>query len=333
MGQVVNVEKYKNSTAISKVADHNLRQQHSSNVDPSKSKNNLYLVGSADLDVLAEVSKRLEGIKYRKDANKVCNVVFSASNEEMSKIDAETWAKEINQYMELKVGKENVLYSVLHQDELTPHLHFSFVPIVDKKLRSNVYFDGPAKLSKFRQEIYLINKKYGFKKDQVEKKAKAKTIAKHYQEVNEFEKLDKKIEQEFQNLAEIPNFSMFSNPKKILEEKTPIFQNLIKFSKGLRVNFSKMVVKYKLLKKKNDDNEVKIQQLERRVSNLELRLENLGLSPEVSLKQCIQLKPTIAEVTAKAESSERANSSLSDTRGVDLEKVQNQSLRKKIKLG
>ena len=34
MGQVVNVEKYKNSTAISKVADHNLRQQHSNNVDP-----------------------------------------------------------------------------------------------------------------------------------------------------------------------------------------------------------------------------------------------------------------------------------------------------------
>ena len=78
---------------------------------------------------------------------------------------------------------------------------------------------------------------------------------------------------------------------------------------------------------------VKIQLLERRVSNLELRLENLGLSPEVSLKQCIQLKPTIAEVTAKAESSERADSSLSNTRGVDLEKVQNQSLRKKIKLG
>ena len=145
------------------------------------------------MNVVQEVQSKLEGIKYRKDANKVINLVFSASHEEMAKIDPIAWSKEITEFCEKKFGKENILYSVLHRDELTPHLHISFVPIVDKKLRSNVYFDGPAKISRFRQEVYEINKKYGFKKDNPEKKAKAKVIAKHYQEVREYEALDKKL--------------------------------------------------------------------------------------------------------------------------------------------
>lgn len=307
MAQVVDVEKYKNSTAISKVGEHNLRQQFSDNVDQDRSKENLYLVGSADLDVLEVVKSKLDGIKYRKDANKVCNLVFSASHEEMKKIDVEKWAIEINEYCEKKFGKENIVYSVLHRDELTPHLHISFVPIVDKKLRSNVYFDGPAKLSRFRQEVYEINKKYGFKKDNPEKKAKAQAIAKHYQEVREYEALDRKIDQEFKQLEELPKISF--NTKKLIQEKTPTFHNLMKFAKGLKVNFKKLGEKYKAVKQENIANVSKIQQLERKVASYELKLENLGLSPDISLKNCMALKPQIqSSLTALAVAPKSANS-------------------------
>ena len=70
MGQVINVKKIKNHIAIKKIADHNLRQQFSDNVDPSRSKQNLFLIGSPDMNVVQEVQNKLEGIKYRKDANK-----------------------------------------------------------------------------------------------------------------------------------------------------------------------------------------------------------------------------------------------------------------------
>jgi hypothetical protein len=300
MAQVIDIKKYKNSTSISKVGDHNLRQQFSDNVDQEKSKQNIYLVGSADMNALDVVKSKLEGIKYRKDANKVCNLVFSASHEEMKKIDPVAWAKEINQYCEQKFGKENIVYSVLHRDELTTHLHISFVPVVDKKLRSNVYFDGPAKITKFRQEIFKINQKYGFKKDNPEKKAKAQSIAKHYQEVRAFEDLERKIDQEFQQLEEIPKFSM--NTKKVIEEKTPTFQKLLKFSRGLRVNFKELMQKYKVVKKENLAKDDKIQQLERTVANYELKLDGLGVGTDISLNQCIKLKPHIQEsLTALAE--------------------------------
>lgn len=311
MGQVINVKKVKNEIAIKKISDHNLRQQYSNNVNQKNSPLNVYLIGSANLNVVQEVKTKLEGIKYRKDANKVINLVFSASHEEMAKIDPIEWAKEITQYCEKKFGKENMLYSVLHRDELTPHLHISFVPIVDKKLRSNVYFDGPAKISAFRKEVYSINQKYGFAKDQSQKKAKAQSIQKHYQEVREFEALEKKIDQEFQQLEDLPKFSL--NTKKVIQEKTPTFQNLMKFARGLKVNFKKLAKKYKEVKQENLANAVKIQQLERKVANLELRLDNLGLSPEVSLKNCIALKPQIqGALTALAVAPKSANSTLKD---------------------
>lgn len=311
MGQVINVKKVKNEIAIKKIGDHNLRQQFSENVDQDRTSQNLYLIGSADMNVNQEVRNKLEGVKYRKDANRVINLVFSASHEEMAKIDSVAWSKEITKFCEEKFGKENMLYSVLHRDELTDHLHISFVPLVDKKLRSNVYFDGPAKISKFRQEVYLINKKYGFAKDQSKKKAKAQSIAKHYQEVREFESLEKKIDQEFQQLEDLPKFSL--NTKKVIQEKTPTFQNLMKFARGLKVNFKKLARKYKEVKQENLVNADKIQQLERKVANLELRLDNLGLSPDVSLKNCIALKPQIqGALTALAVAPKSANSTLKD---------------------
>jgi hypothetical protein len=309
MAQVIDIKKYKNSTSISKVGDHNLRQQFSENVDQDRSKQNLYLTGSSDQNALEVVKQKLEGIKHRKDANKVCNLVFSASHEEMKKIDVEKWAKEINQFCEQKFGKENIVYSVLHRDELTPHLHISFVPLIDKKLRSNVYFDGPAKISQFRKEIYEINKKYGFAKDNPEKKAKAQSIAKHYQEVREFESLEKKIDLEFKKLEELPSISF--NTKKLFEEKTPTFQNLMRFAKGLRFKFKKLAKSYKEVKQQNLETSVKNQELERKVASLELKMENLGFSSDLTLRQCISLKPHIqGTLTALAESQKSANSTL-----------------------
>ena len=87
--------------------------------------------------------------------------MFGASNEEfaaMGEAKANQWAKEINDFCIKKFGKQNILYSVCHNDETSKHLHLSFIPLRDGKLQSNYWFDGPAKLQAFRKEIYAINK-------------------------------------------------------------------------------------------------------------------------------------------------------------------------------
>ena len=66
MGQVINVKKVKNEIAIKKIGDHNLRQQFSENVDQDRTNQNLYLIGSADMNVNQEVRNKLEGLNIEK---------------------------------------------------------------------------------------------------------------------------------------------------------------------------------------------------------------------------------------------------------------------------
>ena len=114
--------------------------------------------------------------------------------------------------MKKKIWKENILYSVLHRDELTPHLHISFVPIVDKNFVLMSILTVLRKFRDFVKKFMKSTKNMGLKKT-TQKKAKAKVIAKHYQEVREYEALDKNINQEFKQLEELPKISF--DTKKI----------------------------------------------------------------------------------------------------------------------
>lgn len=247
MGQVINVQKQKNHGQISAVAKHNLRMYNPTNADPKREKDNVFLIGSKKTNVLQEIEDKLDGIKFRKDANKVVNLVFSASKEEISKIDVMKWANEINAYCSEKFGKDNVLYSVLHRDELTEHLHFSFVPLREGKLQSNYWFDGPAKLSAFRQEIYQINKKYGFKKDSPAEKAQSDQIESFYKDLNDLPKLEKGIEKDLNAIAALSSFTM--NHKKAVEKATPHIANILKVAKAYRYKNKKLNTLYLQAKK------------------------------------------------------------------------------------
>ena len=88
-------------------------------------------------------------------------------------------------------------------------------------------------------------------------------------------------------------------------------------------------MKYKALKQENIENVSKIQQLERKVASYELKLENLGLSPDVSLKNCMALKPQIqGALTALAVDPKSANSTLKDEKNIAENTQQVQQARK-----
>lgn len=66
----------------------------------------------------------------RKDVNVMCSWIVTApknlSNEENSKFFEECYSFLKNRYG----GEKNVISAYVHMDEITPHLHFSFVPVV-----------------------------------------------------------------------------------------------------------------------------------------------------------------------------------------------------------
>ena len=257
MAQVINIEKYKDNTKISSVAKHNLRCYIPKNVDPERQKDNIFFVGAQGQKGIAKtVAERLKDIPHRKDANKVINLVFGASQEEFEKMGeekAKKWATELNNYCIKKFGKENVLYSVLHNDETTKHLHFSFLPLRDGKLQSNFWFDGPSKLKRFRNEIYEINKKYGIAPDAPEPKDKAdrQEIVEFYNKVERSEKIDDSIDKEIEKLKAIDTINPFTLKGKI-EEATKAIRKVSEYAQTSSFRVNRYKSKNKSLRKQND---------------------------------------------------------------------------------
>lgn len=90
MGQVINIAKYKKSNEINAIAKHNLRCYTPTNVDESRKKDNIYFVGQpGQTGISAIVTEKLKDIPHRKDANKVVNLVFGASNEDFANMGDE----------------------------------------------------------------------------------------------------------------------------------------------------------------------------------------------------------------------------------------------------
>lgn len=69
----------------------------------------------------------------RKDVNVMCSWVITKPKD-LSAEHEEDFFKNTYKFLEDRYGKDNVVSSYVHKDEVTPHMHFVFVPVVhDKK--------------------------------------------------------------------------------------------------------------------------------------------------------------------------------------------------------
>lgn len=96
------------------------------------------------------IKKRCSEVKClnRKDVNVMCAWVVTLPKDFPEEREREFFEQTYN-FLEKKYGKENVVSAYVHKDEVTPHMHFAFVPVVqDKKT-------GKEKVSAYE----LLNKK------------------------------------------------------------------------------------------------------------------------------------------------------------------------------
>ena len=81
------------------------------------------------------IKKRCEEVKClnRKDVNIMCSWVVTLPKNFPAQREKEFF-EQTYKFLEEKYGKENTISAYVHKDEITPHLHFAFVPVVkDKK--------------------------------------------------------------------------------------------------------------------------------------------------------------------------------------------------------
>jgi DNA primase len=203
-------------------ADHKLTPENSIDFDFAQNPD----------DALAMLDKRLATVKtVRKNAVLVIEYLITHSPEyrENNKYfsDALNWIKE-------RHGAENVIASVIHRDETTPHLSVFVVPI-DKngKLNARQYLGGRQKLSEMQTDFAeKVGKKYGLKRGIERSGAKHTTIKEFYARVQE----------------PVPEIKT-----KVPKVYPPKFSERLLESVGIQTEHSKQQAKAELAKKKRNE--------------------------------------------------------------------------------
>lgn len=102
-------------------------------------KTNLNYNLADDKNQLEFIKKRTSEVRClnRKDVNIMATWVVTLPEKIKTPEDQDLFFNESYKFLEEKYGKENVISSYVHIDESTPHMHFSFIPIVYDKKRKD----------------------------------------------------------------------------------------------------------------------------------------------------------------------------------------------------
>lgn len=307
MKTVIDIQKHKKNQDIKDIADHNLRATSSRNVDKARTKNNKFFVGHPTIDPIEEMEKRLAKCpKFRKDAVKVVNLVLSASPEffdNATKQEKFDWEKSTQKYVEDTFGKDNIIYSVVHYDEKTPHFHIAFTPIKDGKLNASYWFDGPKKLQKIHDDYSKAVKHLGIKRGvKGSVKSSQRELEDYYKKVNSSTAYDRQLDKKLEDLLEkikAPSLTdRFNFPSFVEKTISPLL-------KQLKQNLSHYRTKYQESKEALLEND----NLKKQVHDLEVKLETLGIDPKTTHIKLSELAPSIRNLVEQNQSLSNGSSS------------------------
>lgn len=176
------MEKYKRQE-VSPVEEENERDEtyeaRNPQIDSARTGGNYHIV-RPNKGYIEFINERLATLtfsrKLRSDAIYMNSFVLGSDKgffDTISSQDQWQFFYDCTKFFSDKYGRENIISSVVHVDETTPHLHLNIVPIVNGKLCSKDLFDK-KKLSILQTEFHeAVGKKYGLQR------GKEGSIAKH----------------------------------------------------------------------------------------------------------------------------------------------------------
>lgn len=166
---IMRFAKYK-GPEIGRIEAHNERtkEEYASNpdVDTSRSKLNYHLVTpTRKYRAESEAQIAAAQCRVRKDSIRVAEALFTASPEFFdgkSEQEIRAFFDECLEFMKQHQSPETFISAVVHLDEKTPHMHFSFVPLTeDGRLSAKEVIGNRKKLTWWQDEFWKhMVKKY-----------------------------------------------------------------------------------------------------------------------------------------------------------------------------
>lgn len=136
-------------------------------IDKTKSYLNYNLAPSKNLSQREILNQRLSEVKLlkRNDVNIICTWIITLPKTIKKDSEEEKlFFKESYNFLKNKYKEKNIVSSYVHKDEITPHMHFCFIPVVIDKKKNIEKVSAKEcitreDLKKFHKELndYMIN--------------------------------------------------------------------------------------------------------------------------------------------------------------------------------
>lgn len=129
------------------------------NIDKKKTSQNYNLHDRrdnlTDYEFIDQYTKSLK-VMNRKDVNLMCSWVVTLPDDlkEASKKDQEKFFQEVYNFNSKRYGKNTVVSAYVHLDETTPHMHFSFVPVVFDKKKKRYKVSAKERVNRHDLQTY-----------------------------------------------------------------------------------------------------------------------------------------------------------------------------------
>lgn len=177
--QALALAKYSDAGSVAGILGHDSRDRIPENADPKRTGQNIVLAGGSsmaqDMAKWRSLLPRDEKGKRigRHDAVTLTEIVIQASPEKTAEMvkkgTLEKYFREVHENLVKKFCQHgNLIRSDIHMDELTPHMHFSFVPLtLDQKtgkvkLCHKDVLGHPKQLTALHTDLHReVGKKYG----------------------------------------------------------------------------------------------------------------------------------------------------------------------------
>jgi len=327
---IIRIEKVKGSF-ITGLQIHNQREKELTNkdIDKEKTSQNYDLKNGTNTVNYEERFKQIiadAGVKtVRKTSVKAVDVLTTSDTEFFDKLSDEEQAKYFQanyDFLAEKYGERNIIASVVHLDEKTPHMHTTIVPITeDGRLSARDFFNPPIKLKQLQTEYnYYINEK-GFELQ------RGVTSDRKHIELEKFKvetakkELEKELAQKKQSVTDIKN----NLDKKIIsyEEEQKAHKNeLLQENESLRTQNRQLLDRFGVLNKQVTAKKELIDSLKQIDSNILIKSKELNSIENKGLQAKSELEKT-------AEKIEKLNNEYNKEKDIKYQKLEQEIELKK----
>lgn len=164
---IMRIQKIKSMQALAEREKHNTRHK---TVLSSDGTNNITVEGYTGLVGHVKAVERQINInnkrKTRKDAVRAIEVLFTSDKAFFKRVDHEQYFEECKKWLIATFGEENLLQTVIHLDEETPHLHAILTTVKEGKFNYSGYVNGRQDLRALQDSLFQRVEHLGLERGQ-----------------------------------------------------------------------------------------------------------------------------------------------------------------------